>query len=79
LCYTTDYQQYHQRKFLSTPNNNNNIQNKKNFMNTSKKHYSAPEATVVELVVEQGFSLSTSGVNTDNNIPSLDKWEGWED
>lgn len=52
-------------------------------MNTSKKHYTAPEASVMELAVEQGFSLSMTGsdVNTDadNKIPSLDNWKDWED
>ena len=52
-------------------------------MNTSKKHYSAPEAIVVELAVEQGFSLSMPGTDVsqdvDNTISPMDKWTEWED
>ena len=52
-------------------------------MSTSKKHYSAPEAIVVELAVEQGFSLSMSGADigddVDNKISSMDKWTEWDD
>ena len=74
------------KSFEIAPNENNtkkHIKNKQKIMSTSKKHYSAPEAIVVELAVEQGFSLSMSGAeigdDVDNKISSMDKWTEWDD